>query len=147
MRRRGKSFAAKLRLQNPDSLSEPRRIKRSVWAYEEEIDQQRIDLRSVTVDLVILRMRPMVARGSCANSYNDGANVIAERWPPWRQGMSYDAGLFFLAYQKDPRTGFIRIFERMAQLDVMNQFTTRVARALFAIPPGSFFGQALFLAA
>jgi deferrochelatase/peroxidase EfeB len=86
-----------------------------------------------------------------AYSYNDGANVIAERWPPWRQGMSYDAGLFFLAYQKDPRTGFIRIFERMAQLDAMNQFTTHVASALFAIPPGvapgSFIGQPLFLAA
>jgi deferrochelatase/peroxidase EfeB len=86
-----------------------------------------------------------------AYSYNDGANVIAERWPPWRQGMSYDAGLFFLAYQNDPRTGFIRIFERMAQLDAMNQFTTHVASALFAIPPGvapgSFIGQPLFLAA
>jgi deferrochelatase/peroxidase EfeB len=86
-----------------------------------------------------------------AYSYNDGANVIAERWPPWRQGMSYDAGLFFLAYQKDPRTGFIRIFERMAKLDAMNQFTTHVASALFAIPPGaekgSFIGQRLFLAA
>jgi len=86
-----------------------------------------------------------------AYSYNDGANVIAERWPPWRQGMSYDAGLFFLAYQKDPRTGFIRIFERMAKLDAMNQFTTHVGSALFAIPPGaeegSFIGQRLFLAA
>ena len=86
-----------------------------------------------------------------AYSYNDGANVIAERWPPWRQGMSYDAGLFFLAYQKDPRTGFIRIFERMAQLDAMNQFTTHVGSALFAIPPGatpgSFIGQTLFLTA
>jgi deferrochelatase/peroxidase EfeB len=86
-----------------------------------------------------------------AYSYNDGTNVIAERWPPWRQGMSYDAGLFFLAYQKDPRTGFIRIFDRMAKLDAMNQFTTHVGSALFAIPagvaPGSFIGQALFLAA
>jgi deferrochelatase/peroxidase EfeB len=86
-----------------------------------------------------------------AYSYNDGANVTAERWPPWRQGMSYDAGLFFLAYQKDPRTGFIRIFERMAKLDAMNQFTTHVASALFAIPPGadqgSFIGQKLFLTA
>jgi deferrochelatase/peroxidase EfeB len=84
-----------------------------------------------------------------AYSYNDGANVIAERWPPWRQGMSYDAGLFFLAYQKDPRTGFIRVFDRMAKLDAMNQFTTHVASALFAIPPGaapdSFIGQGLFL--
>ncbi len=86
-----------------------------------------------------------------AYSYTDGANVIAERWPPWRQGMSYDAGLFFLAYQKDPRTGFIRIFDRMAKLDAMNQFTTHVGSALFAIPAGvsrgSFIGQPLFLAA
>ena len=27
-----------------------------------------------------------------AYSHNDGANVIAERWPPWGQGMSDDAG-------------------------------------------------------
>ena len=84
-------------------------------------------------------------------SYNDGANVVAERWPPWRQGMSYDAGLFFLAYQKDPRTGFIRVFDRMAKLDAMNQFTTHVGSALFAVPPGAkqggFIGQPLFLAA
>ena len=26
-------------------------------------------------------------------SYNDGVNFTAERWPPWRQGMEYDAGL------------------------------------------------------
>jgi deferrochelatase/peroxidase EfeB len=65
--------------------------------------------------------------------------------------MSYDAGLFFLAYQKDPRTGFIPIFDRMAKLDMMNQFTTHVGSAVFAIPPGAqeggFIGQPLFLAA
>ena len=41
-------------------------------------------------------------------SYNDGVNFTAERWPPWRQGMEYDAGLLFVCYQRDPRTGFIR---------------------------------------
>ena len=51
-----------------------------------------------------------------AYSYNDGVSFTAERWPPWRQGMLYDAGLFFLAYQRDPRTGFIKIFENMAKL-------------------------------
>ena len=35
-------------------------------------------------------------------SYNDGVNFTAERWPPWRQGMEYDAGLFFVSYQSDP---------------------------------------------
>jgi deferrochelatase/peroxidase EfeB len=83
-----------------------------------------------------------------AYSYNDGVNMTAERWPPWRQGMEYDAGLFFLAYQRDPRTGFIKIFEAMAKLDALNQFTTHVGSGLFACPggvaPGEYLGQPLF---
>jgi deferrochelatase/peroxidase EfeB len=83
-----------------------------------------------------------------AYSYNDGANVTAERWPPWRQGMEFDAGLLFICYQRDPRTGFSRIFERMARFDMMNQFVTVVGSALFACPggaaPGSYIGQSLF---
>ena len=81
-------------------------------------------------------------------SYNDGVNFTAERWPPWRQGMEYDAGLFFVAYQRDPRTGFIKIFENMAKLDMMNQFVTHVGGGLFACPggigPGEYLGQKLF---
>ena len=81
-------------------------------------------------------------------SYNDGVDFTAERWPPWRQGMEYDAGLFFLAYQRDPRTGFIKIYDRMSKLDMMNQFVTHVGGGLFACPPGvaqgEFIGQRLF---
>jgi deferrochelatase/peroxidase EfeB len=84
-------------------------------------------------------------------SYNDGVNFTAERWPPWRQGMEYDSGLLFVAYQRDPRTGFIKIFEKMSKLDMLNQFTTHTGSALFACPPGAseggFIGQALFDAA
>jgi deferrochelatase/peroxidase EfeB len=83
-----------------------------------------------------------------AFSYNDGVNVIAERWPPWRQGLEYDAGLLFVCYQRDPRTAFIKIFEPMSKLDALNQYTTHTGSALFAIPPGGqeggFIGQALF---
>ncbi len=32
-----------------------------------------------------------------AYSYNDGVGFYAERWPPWRQGMMLDAGLFFVS--------------------------------------------------
>jgi deferrochelatase/peroxidase EfeB len=81
-------------------------------------------------------------------SYNDGVNFTAERWPPWRQGMEYDAGLFFIAYQRDPRTGFVKIFEGMAKLDMLNQFVTHVGGGLFACPRGAeqgeFIGQRLF---
>lgn len=69
-------------------------------------------------------------------SYNDGASFTAERWPPWRQAMEYDAGLLFLAYQKDPRAQFTRIFARMSRFDMLNQFTTHTGSALFAVPPG-----------
>jgi deferrochelatase/peroxidase EfeB len=83
-----------------------------------------------------------------AFSYDDGANFVAERWPPWKQGMAFDAGLLFICYQRDPRTGFIKLFERMAKFDMMNQFVTNTAGALFACPggiaPGRFVGQELF---
>jgi deferrochelatase/peroxidase EfeB len=83
-----------------------------------------------------------------AYSYNDGVRFTAERWPPWRQGMMYDAGLFFLAYQQDPRSGFIRIFETMAKFDMLNQYTTHTGSALFACPrgvgDGEYVGQGLF---
>jgi len=82
-------------------------------------------------------------------SYNDGVNFTAERWPPWRQGMEYDAGLLFICYQSDPRSGFIKIFEKMAKFDMMNQFATHTGGGLFACPggvaPGEFIAQRLFL--
>ncbi len=84
-------------------------------------------------------------------SYNDGVNVITERWPPWRRAMEYDAGLFFVCYQRDPRTGFIKIFDKMAKFDMLNQFATHTGGGLFACPggiaPGKFVGQHLIEAA
>jgi len=82
-------------------------------------------------------------------SYNDGVNFTTERWPPWRQGMEYDAGMFFICFQRDPRTGFIPVFRELANHDSrLNQFWTHVGGGLFAIPPGAkqgeYIGQALF---
>jgi deferrochelatase/peroxidase EfeB len=81
-------------------------------------------------------------------SYNDGTNVTAERWPPWRNEMEFDAGLFFICYQRDPRAGFVKIFEKMAKFDMMNQFVTHTGGGLFACPggvaEGEFIGQRLF---
>jgi deferrochelatase/peroxidase EfeB len=81
-------------------------------------------------------------------SYNNGLAMIAERWPPWRQGLEYDAGLLFLAFQRDPRSGFVKIFENMSKLDLLNQFTTHVGSGIFACPggvrQGEYVGQRLF---
>jgi deferrochelatase/peroxidase EfeB len=72
-----------------------------------------------------------------AFSYNNGTTPFTERWPPWRQALEYDAGLLFLAYQKDPRTAFVPVFTRLAETDALNQFTTHTASAVFAVPPGT----------
>lgn len=80
-------------------------------------------------------------------SYNDGANMTAERWPPWHQGMEFDAGLLFVCFQRDLRKGFIPIFEDMSRFDMMNQFVTNTGGGHWACPPGAregdYIGRAL----
>jgi len=53
-----------------------------------------------------------------------------------------------VAYQRDPRSGFIKINKKLATQDIMNQFTTHVGSGIFACPPGasegSFIGAGLF---
>lgn len=82
-------------------------------------------------------------------NYNDGLDQFTERWPPWRQGLEYDIGLLFCAYQRDPRSGFIRIFKSLAINDALNQFSTHTASVIVAVPPGAprpggWIGQPLF---
>ncbi|MFJ5259362.1 iron uptake transporter deferrochelatase/peroxidase subunit [Streptomyces sp. NPDC088387] len=82
---------------------------------------------------------------------NHGATIL-------RRGYSFtdgtdglgrlDAGLFFLAYQRDPRTGFIPIQRSLAP-DTLNEYIQHVGSALFAIPPGvrdpdDWWGRTLF---
>jgi deferrochelatase/peroxidase EfeB len=65
--------------------------------------------------------------------------------------MEFDAGLVFMCYQRDPRSGFIKIFEKMSRFDMMNQFVTNTGGGHFAVPggiaKGEFVGQRLFAAA
>ncbi|AVH59096.1 MULTISPECIES: iron uptake transporter deferrochelatase/peroxidase subunit [Streptomyces] len=82
---------------------------------------------------------------------NDGATIL-------RRGYSFtdgtdglgrlDAGLFFLAYQRDVRKGFIPI-QRSLAIDVLNEYIQHVGSAIFAIPPGvrdkdDWWGRTLF---
>jgi deferrochelatase/peroxidase EfeB len=69
-------------------------------------------------------------------SFNDGLNVPAGHAAPAGQGATYDAGLLFMAYQKDPRTGFVKMFETLSRRDRLNEFATHVGSGVFAIPPG-----------
>jgi dye decolorizing peroxidase len=70
-------------------------------------------------------------------SYDDGPDPAGAR----------DAGLFFAAYQADPRTAFVPIQQRMAASDALNAFIRTTSSALFAVPPlpppGGYLAQAL----
>ncbi|GCD91990.1 peroxidase [Nocardioides sp. LS1] len=83
--------------------------------------------------------------------HNDGVRIL-------RRGYNFvdgtdqlgglNAGLFFLAYLRDPRTHFIPMQLRMAKLDALMEYLKFTGSALFAVPPGAgdgeYVGQALF---
>jgi deferrochelatase/peroxidase EfeB len=59
-----------------------------------------------------------------------------------------EAGLFFLAYQRDVREGFIRVQRNLAT-DALNEYIQHVGSAVFAVPPGvrdkdDWWGRTLF---
>ncbi|MFI5529519.1 iron uptake transporter deferrochelatase/peroxidase subunit [Kitasatospora sp. NPDC051853] len=47
-----------------------------------------------------------------------------------------EAGLFFLAYQRDTRKGFVTVQRRLAANDALNEYIQHVGSAHFACPPG-----------
>jgi deferrochelatase/peroxidase EfeB len=59
-----------------------------------------------------------------------------------------DAGLFFIAFVRDPATHFIPLQQAMASHDAMMEYLRFTGSALFAVPPGAgpgeFVGRALF---
>ena len=47
-----------------------------------------------------------------------------------------DAGLFLIAYQKDPREQFVPIQRLLGGSDSLNEYIRHTSSALFAVPPG-----------
>ncbi|OJF16102.1 iron uptake transporter deferrochelatase/peroxidase subunit [Couchioplanes caeruleus] len=83
---------------------------------------------------------------------NNGARML-------RRGYNYvdgsdglgrlDAGLFFMAYQRDPRKQFVPVQLNMSRRDDMNEYLKPVSLGLFACPPGvsgpdDYWGKTLF---
>ena len=73
-------------------------------------------------------------------SYTDGTDPATGQ---------LDAGLFFIAFQKDPRRQFIPIQRLLGAKDGLNEYIKHVGSGLFAVPPGlsevgDWFGRKLF---
>jgi dye decolorizing peroxidase len=58
-----------------------------------------------------------------------------------------ESGLLFVAWQADPRRGFIPVQQRLVGADALGSFIRHETSALFAAPrgvgPGSYLGQLL----
>jgi deferrochelatase/peroxidase EfeB len=70
---------------------------------------------------------------------NDGLRIL-------RRGFSYtdgiddigllDAGLFFIAFQKDPRKQFVPLQRKIGRVDALNEYIKHTGSGLWACPPG-----------
>lgn len=104
---------------------------------EAQVDQQPV----IPIDAHIRLSAPSRNRGAKllrrGYSFTDGIDPVTNQ---------LDAGLFFLAYQRDPRTGFVRVQRNLAN-DALNEYIKHVGSAIFAVPPGvqpgGFIGETL----
>ncbi len=101
-----------------------------------ETDAVNLDARQAGVLLIPPQSHIRLA----SHVTNDGARIL-------RRGYSFldgldtngesDAGLFFICYQRDPRTQFVPIQSRLAQQDALNLYLIHTGSAVFACPPGA----------
>jgi deferrochelatase/peroxidase EfeB len=84
--------------------------------------------------------------------HNDGARLL-------RRGYNFvdgsdglgrlQAGLFFMAYQRDPRTQFVPVQRRLAGHDLLNEYIRHISSGIYACPsgvtgPDDYWGRTLF---
>jgi deferrochelatase/peroxidase EfeB len=87
-----------------------------------------------------------------SSELNSGAEIL-------RRGYSFtdgvveelgelDAGLFFICFQRNPKTQFEAIQRRLGSIDALNEYIKHTSSAVFAIPPGAseggYVGEGLF---
>jgi deferrochelatase/peroxidase EfeB len=97
---------------------------------------------------------PIGAHIRLAAPESNGGQKILRRGYSYTDGIDattglLDAGLFFLAYQQDPRRQFVAIQTRLGGNDNLNEYIRHTGSALFAVPPGlsgagDWWGKSLF---
>jgi deferrochelatase/peroxidase EfeB len=97
---------------------------------------------------------PATAHIRLASPDSHGGEEILRRGYSYTDGTDpatgqLDAGLFFIAFQKDPRKQFVPIQRLLGAQDGLNEYIKHVGSGLFAVPPGlsevgDWFGRKLF---
>ena len=85
------------------------------------------------------RLPPVAHVGLAHPSRHGGARLLRRgfNFVDGSDGLGHlDAGLFFLAYQRDPRKQFVPIQRELARNDRMNEYVRHTGSAVWAVPPG-----------
>ncbi|MDQ0220247.1 deferrochelatase/peroxidase EfeB [Peribacillus cavernae] len=86
-------------------------------------------------------------------AHGDGKQQILRRAYSYADGMdpqtgSFDAGLLFICFQRNPEKQFIPMQQRLAKNDKLNEYTVHKGSAMFACLPGTqkggYIGDTLF---
>ncbi|WP_018348048.1 iron uptake transporter deferrochelatase/peroxidase subunit [Longispora albida] len=110
---------------------------------KEEFDEPDLKKEDIAVEAHIRLAHPDSHGGAMllrrGYNYVDGSDKLGR----------LDAGLFFIAYQRDPRKQFVPIQRALGQKDVLNEYIKHVSSAVFACPPGvkddkGYWGEGLF---
>jgi deferrochelatase/peroxidase EfeB len=96
-------------------------------------EHDRVDLRS--------RAIPVDAHIRLASPESNGGVRILRRGYSFTDGFDdelgqLDAGLFFIAYQRDPHGQFVELQRRLGAGDALNEYIKHTSSAVFAVPPG-----------
>lgn len=99
-------------------------------------------------------MIPSNAHIRLASPHSNGGQRILRRGYSFSEGVEpgtgeLNAGLFFIAFQRDPRHQFVPLQRSLAESDALNRHTLHTSSAVFACPsgcaPGGFVGEDLFV--
>jgi deferrochelatase/peroxidase EfeB len=96
---------------------------------------------------------PKDAHVRLASSEVNGGAEILRRGYSFTDGVveelgELDAGLFFICFQRNPKSQFEAIQRRLGSIDALNEYIKHTSSAVFAIPPGAreggYVGEGLF---
>ena len=106
-------------------------------------------------EMVGARDEPIIPAGAhlrIAHPDQNGGTHILRRGYNFTDGSNglgnLDAGLFFIAYTRDPVKFFVPLQTNLARNDLLNEYIQHTGSALFVVPPGvaegDFLGSSLF---
>jgi deferrochelatase/peroxidase EfeB len=114
-----------------------------------EFDALDLDAKTPAGDMVI----PLDAHVRLASHQENSGVRILRRGFSFSDGIDpmtseFNAGLFFMCFQRDPASQFVPLQTRLAEHDALNEYIRHEGSAVFAILPGvqrgGYLGQSLF---